>query len=150
MVSAPLMLMAELVIYLVAVPLGVLCAVERGRLADRLISLGLFLLYSIPPAVAGMLFLLYLCYGDYLKIFPMERLHSDGGGQLGMLRLAGRLSVARLSAGGLPVAVQPGRHCHVFPQRHARRDPSRLCPHRPGQGASRRRRDPQTRASATG
>ena len=34
-VSAPLMLMAELVIYLVAVPLGVLCAVKRGRLADR-------------------------------------------------------------------------------------------------------------------
>jgi peptide/nickel transport system permease protein len=77
-ISSPLMLMAELLIFLIAVPLGVLCAVERGRLADRAISLALFVLYSIPPVVAGMLFLLYLCYGDYLKIFPMERLHSDG------------------------------------------------------------------------
>ncbi len=88
-ISAPLMLLAELVIYFVAVPLGVLCAVERGRLTDRVISLGLFLLYSIPPVVAGMLFLLYLCYGDYLKIFPMQRLHSDGADHLGTIAWLG-------------------------------------------------------------
>ena len=38
---------------IVAVPLGVLCAVKRGRWTDRLISFGLFLLYSVPPFVAG-------------------------------------------------------------------------------------------------
>jgi peptide/nickel transport system permease protein len=85
LISAPLMFMAELVIYLVAVPLGVVCAVERGRPVDRSVSVSLFLLYSIPPAVAAMLFLLYLCYGDYLKIFPMERLHSDGAENLNLL-----------------------------------------------------------------
>ncbi len=84
-VSAPLMIMAELFIYLVAVPLGIVCAVNRGRLLDRCISLGLFLLYSIPAFVAGMLFLLFFCYGDYLKIFPMERLHSEGAESLGPL-----------------------------------------------------------------
>ncbi|HTU24326.1 MAG TPA: ABC transporter permease subunit [Pirellulales bacterium] len=84
-VSAPLMLLAELVIYLVAVPVGVVCAVERGRAIDRVTSLGLFFLYSIPPVVAGMLFLLYFCYGDYLKVFPMQRLHSDGTETLGLL-----------------------------------------------------------------
>lgn len=77
-VSFPLMLMAELIIYLVAVPLGILCAVRRGTLADRLITLGLFLLYSIPGFVAGMLFLIFLCYGDFLKIFPSLGLHSEG------------------------------------------------------------------------
>ncbi|HOM18815.1 MAG TPA: ABC transporter permease, partial [Thermoguttaceae bacterium] len=77
-VSFPLMLMAELVIYLVAVPLGILCAVKRGTLVDRLITLGLFLLYSIPGFVAGMLFLIFLCYGDFLKIFPSLGLHSEG------------------------------------------------------------------------
>jgi len=75
-VSAPLMLMAELFIYLVAVPLGILCAVHRGKLTDRLTSLGLFLLYSIPPYVAGMLFLLFFCYGGFLKWFPSLGLHS--------------------------------------------------------------------------
>ncbi|MCS7303745.1 MAG: ABC transporter permease subunit [Thermoguttaceae bacterium] len=77
-VSFPLMLMAELVIYFVAVPLGILCAVKRGSLVDRLITLGLFLLYSIPGFVAGMLFLIFLCYGDFLKIFPSLGLHSEG------------------------------------------------------------------------
>jgi len=81
-VSAPLMVMAELVIYLVAVPLGIVCAVHRAGWTDRLVSLGLFLLYSIPPFVAGMLFLLFFCYGDYLRWFPMFGLHSPGAEQL--------------------------------------------------------------------
>jgi len=81
-VSAPLMLMAQVLIYLVAVPLGVICAVRRGRSADRLISLGLFLLYSIPPFVAGMLFLMCLCYGMPYKWFPTLGLHSEGAASM--------------------------------------------------------------------
>jgi peptide/nickel transport system permease protein len=81
-VSLPLMLMAELVIYLVAVPLGIFCAVDRGGWWDRSISFGLFILYSIPPFVAGMILLLLFCYGDYLKWFPMEGLHRDDADQL--------------------------------------------------------------------
>lgn len=84
-VSAPLMLMAELIIYFLAVPLGILCGVFRGRAADQLTSLVLFLLYSIPPFVAGMLFLVYFCYGDYLHWFPMMGLHSDNADSLGFV-----------------------------------------------------------------
>lgn len=82
-VSAPLMLLSQVVIYLVAVPLGVACAVRRGKLTDRLISFVLFVLYSIPPFVAAMLFLLFFCYGTYLKWFPTLGLHSDGADHLG-------------------------------------------------------------------
>jgi peptide/nickel transport system permease protein len=77
LVSAPIMLLSEALIYLVAVPLGILCAVGRGRWIDRAISLGLFLLYSVPAFVAGMLFLVFFCYGDYLRLFPMTGLHSE-------------------------------------------------------------------------
>jgi peptide/nickel transport system permease protein len=86
LISAPLMLMAELVIYFIAVPLGVMCAVNRENWIDRGASLVLFLLYSVPPFVAGMLFLLYLCYGEYLKLFPMGGLHSDGAENFGFVR----------------------------------------------------------------
>lgn len=86
LVSAPLMIMANLMIYLVAVPLGILCAVNRGNIIDRMITLLLFLLYSIPPFVAGMLFLLFFCYGDYLKLFPMLGLHSEGAEHYGFFR----------------------------------------------------------------
>ncbi len=82
-ISAPLMLLASLMIYAAAVPLGIICAVNRGGWIDRAISLGLFLLYSIPPFVAGMLFLLFFCYGSYLKLFPMLGLHSDGSENFG-------------------------------------------------------------------
>jgi len=82
-VSAPLMLMSELVIYFVSIPLGITCAVHRGSWLDRLISLKLFFLYSVPPFVAAMLFLLFFSYGDYLKWFPMERLHSSGADDFG-------------------------------------------------------------------
>lgn len=85
-VSVPLMLMAELFVYLVAVPAGVVAAANRSGLIDRGISLFLFLLYSMPPFVAGMLFLLFFCYGDYLKWFPMERLHSPGAENFGFWR----------------------------------------------------------------
>jgi len=82
MVTAPLVFLAELVIYGVAIPLGVICSINRGKSVDRSITFTLFLLYSIPPFVAGMLFLLYLCQDKYLNIFPSRGLHSDGAEHL--------------------------------------------------------------------
>ena len=78
LVSAPLMLVSETLIYLFALPLGVWCAVYRDRWQDRLISLVLFILNSIPSVVLGMLFLTFFCFGIFLKIFPMYNLHSEG------------------------------------------------------------------------
>ncbi len=85
-VSVPLMLMAQLVIYIIAIPAGVTAATFRNTWIDRSISLTLFLLYSIPPFVAGMLFLLFFCYGRYFKWFPMERLHSPGADRYGFVQ----------------------------------------------------------------
>jgi peptide/nickel transport system permease protein len=63
-----------------------MCAVRRGRTTDRALSLGLFLLYSIPSFVAAMLLLQFLCYGDFVKIFPFEGLHSEGWEQMSSVR----------------------------------------------------------------
>ena len=84
LVSAPLMLLAQFIIYTVAVPMGVVCGVNRGNSVDRMISLGLFILYSIPAFVAGMLFLLFFCYADYLQIFPMGGLVSSNFRELSL------------------------------------------------------------------
>jgi peptide/nickel transport system permease protein len=81
-VSAPLMIAAQIVIYLIAVPLGVICAVRRGRPADKLISLWLFMLYSMPSFIAGLLFLTTMCYGRPFKIFPSMSLHAEGAEDL--------------------------------------------------------------------
>jgi len=81
-VSAPLMALSQVLIYLISVPIGVVCAVKHNTWVDRALSLLLFVLYSIPAYVAGMLLLLFFCYGDYLKWFPSSGLHSDGAEKL--------------------------------------------------------------------
>ncbi|GAB6164043.1 hypothetical protein JCM19992_00430 [Thermostilla marina] len=86
LVSAPLMFLSQIIIYLLAVPLGIVAAVKRDTWVDRLITLKLFLLYSIPPFVAGMLFLLFFCYGSYVKWFPSMGLHSEGAENFGFFR----------------------------------------------------------------
>ena len=53
LVSAPIMLLSEALIYLVAVPLGILCAVGHGRWIDRAISLGLFCSTRSRPSWRG-------------------------------------------------------------------------------------------------
>jgi peptide/nickel transport system permease protein len=78
LVSAPIMLLAQFFIYLFAVPLGIVCGVKRGTLTDRGISFGLFVLYSIPAFVAGMIFLVIFCYGQPFAVFPMQGLHTQG------------------------------------------------------------------------
>ncbi|MGA2063822.1 MAG: ABC transporter permease subunit [Thermoguttaceae bacterium] len=83
LVTAPIMILSEALIYLLAVPLGIFCAVRRGGWGDRAVSLGLFLLYSVPPFVAGILFLVFFCYGDYLRWFPELGLHCEGAQHLG-------------------------------------------------------------------
>ncbi|MDZ7616786.1 MAG: ABC transporter permease subunit [Patescibacteria group bacterium] len=86
LVSAPLMVIAQIIIYLVAVPLGIVCAVNRSNPVDRGISLVLFLLYSIPPFVAAMMFLLFFCYGVFFAWFPSLGLHSAGAEEFGLVR----------------------------------------------------------------
>ena len=75
--SAPIMLASQVMIYFVAIPLGLICGVNRGNLIDRGISTSLLFLYSVPPSVAAMLLLIGLCYPAW-GIFPTDRLHSPG------------------------------------------------------------------------
>jgi len=77
-VSVWIMLLSQLLIYAIAVPTGIVCAITRGRWQDRAIAIGLFVLYSVPSYVAAMVFLSFFCYGSVVKIFPMYGIHSEG------------------------------------------------------------------------
>ncbi len=74
--TGPLAMMAGLFIYLVAIPLGIICAVFQGTITDRGISLSLFLLYSIPGYAAALLLLAYIANPEpgYLQLFPYRNL----------------------------------------------------------------------------
>jgi len=84
--------LALLLSYLLAVPLGVLSAVRRGRFLDRALSLGLFLLYSVPSYWAAVVLLLLLAGGRYLEVFPLQGLASADAASLGTLSRLGDLA----------------------------------------------------------
>ena len=84
--------LALLFSYLLAVPLGVISAVRRGRFLDRALSLGLFLLYSMPSFWVAVVLLLLLGGGRYLDVFPMQGLHSPGAASLGPFAWAADLA----------------------------------------------------------
>jgi peptide/nickel transport system permease protein len=60
---------------MVAVPLGIWSAVRRGGAFDRVSGILLYVVYSIPAYVVGMLLILYL--GVELNLLPFRGMRSD-------------------------------------------------------------------------
>lgn len=63
--------------YLICIPLGVLKAMKKGSIFDLTSSFLLFVLYSIPPFMLGILLIVYLSGGSFLDLFPIGGLYSD-------------------------------------------------------------------------
>lgn len=75
-VTLQISVVAVLLIYVMAIPLGVFLAVKEGTWVDRSITLGLFVLYSIPSFVMGSLAVIYLASAEYLSWFPTRGIQS--------------------------------------------------------------------------
>jgi peptide/nickel transport system permease protein len=75
--------LALLLSYALAVPLGVLAATHKDRATDRLLSTGLFVLYSLPPFWVAVMLLLYLSGPRALDWFPIQGLTSADFASLG-------------------------------------------------------------------
>lgn len=64
--------------YLIAIPLGIFSAIKRRTAADRVVTLILFILYSMPSFWVAGLLLLTTTGKPFLSLFPARGLHSDG------------------------------------------------------------------------
>lgn len=73
-VTLKLNLWSLLLVYLLAVPIGIYSAIRRNHWSERLLSLGLFLLYSLPSFWVGLLLLLFFASDLFLDIFPVTGL----------------------------------------------------------------------------
>ncbi len=78
--------LALLLGYLVAIPLGVFSAVRRGSPLERVITVGLFAVYSLPSFWVAVLLLLLFARPQTLDWFPMQGLTSDGFAAMGPLQ----------------------------------------------------------------
>jgi len=56
--------------YLIAIPMGVYSAVEKGSLSEKSITSVLFMMYSLPNFWVATLAVIFLCGGDWLSWFP--------------------------------------------------------------------------------
>ena len=59
-----------LLAYLISVPIGVRSAVNKGKTSERISTVGLFILYSLPSFWVATLGVIFLCQGDWFGLFP--------------------------------------------------------------------------------
>ncbi len=76
-ISLQLALPSFLLVYLLAIPLGVFSATHRDSLSDRLITLFLFILYSLPSFWIALLLIQNFTSGTF-GFFPTGQLSSTG------------------------------------------------------------------------
>jgi peptide/nickel transport system permease protein len=72
--SLSLSLSSLLLAYLISIPIGIHSAVKRDTAVDRTVTVGLFMLYSLPSFFVGTLLLFYFSSGSYvaaLRWFPI-------------------------------------------------------------------------------
>jgi peptide/nickel transport system permease protein len=64
--------------YLIAIPLGIYSATHEHSTGDKLITIVLFGLYSLPNFWIATMAIVYLGGGDFLNVFPVFGLQSEG------------------------------------------------------------------------
>jgi len=63
--------------YLICIPLGVMKAVKNGAPFDIASSFALFVMYSIPGFMLGILLIVFFAGGSFYEWFPVGELYSD-------------------------------------------------------------------------
>ena len=74
-----------LIAYLVCIPLGVAKALRDGSAFDGVSSLIIFVMYSIPAYMLGIVLIFFLAGGSYLSLFPLGGINSVDSEHLSFL-----------------------------------------------------------------
>ncbi len=77
-VSVKLSGISLLLAYLIAIPLGIYSATHQYSRLDRLITVVLFMLYSLPSFWVATMAIVYLGGGDFWNVFPVLGLQTRG------------------------------------------------------------------------
>jgi len=77
-ITLTLNILSILLIYLIAIPVGVYSAVKHGTVSERASTFFLFILYSIPSFWMAMILIFFLGGGEYWNLFPVYGIFSPG------------------------------------------------------------------------
>jgi peptide/nickel transport system permease protein len=75
-VTVKLNLWSLLVVYLVAIPLGIYSATHPNSSGDQVTTLAAFILFAVPLVWAATMAIVFLCGGDFYYLFPPGGLES--------------------------------------------------------------------------
>ena len=76
-VSLQFGILSLLLTYIICVPLGVIKATKDGGAFDISSSFVLFLMYSVPALMLGVLLIVFFAGGSYFNWFPLSGIQSD-------------------------------------------------------------------------
>ena len=76
-VSLQFGVMSLLLVYLICIPLGIFKAVKNGSGFDSITSFVLFVAYSVPPLMLGVMLMVFFAGGSYFDWFPNRGIMSD-------------------------------------------------------------------------
>jgi peptide/nickel transport system permease protein len=82
-ITLMLNIISMIIIYIISIPMGIVSAVKKDTIFDRISSLILFILYSLPHFWIGLILLLYMSSGEYLNLFPLGGIRSDWAAEAG-------------------------------------------------------------------
>ena len=77
-ITLTLNIISIILIYLIAIPIGVYSAVRHGTVDERTSTFVLFILYSIPSFWMAMILIFFLGGGEYWSVFPVYGILSPG------------------------------------------------------------------------
>jgi peptide/nickel transport system permease protein len=75
-VTIKLNLFSILLVYLVAIPLGIYSATHPNTLGDQVTTVGAFVLFAVPIVWAATMAIVFICGGDFFYFFPPGGLNS--------------------------------------------------------------------------
>ena len=75
-VTIKLNLWSILLVYLVAIPLGIYSATHPNSLSDQATTLAAFILFAVPLVWAATMAIVFICGGDFFYLFPPGGLES--------------------------------------------------------------------------
>jgi peptide/nickel transport system permease protein len=75
-VTVKLNMLSILLVYVVAIPLGIYSATRANSFGDRVTTLAAFILFAVPLVWAATMAIVFICGGDFLYLFPPAGLQS--------------------------------------------------------------------------
>ncbi len=69
-VTVKIDILSILLVYSVAIPLGIYSATNSYSVGDQITTLGAFVLFALPVVWAGTMAIVFLCGGDFFYLFP--------------------------------------------------------------------------------